>query len=108
MEKQLIILLCGCVLVAVIEAIVILKSKENGLFKSIIVIPLTADTENVEQLLRETIYNVFETSSIVYVVVCDYGASDELLSVCEKMMGNYRNFYISNPENVEKIIAKLL
>lgn len=108
MEKQLVILLIGCILIAVFESLVILKTQRKFAGEAVIIIPLTAETRNAEYIMRETICNIIDSNLSAAVIFSDFGADEETLMVCKKMMGNYRKFYLVKSENVQKIIANLV
>jgi hypothetical protein len=107
MVKELLLILAGCILFAVFEAVIILRRKECVCQNSVVFVPVTKNTDNLEYIIRELLYKIMQSCICVTIIICDYGADRETLEICKRMIRENSNFYLVKPEDVEKVIAKL-
>lgn len=72
--------------------------------KITVLIPITADTADVELIIRSCVYKLAEQSSGIEVIFCNFGADKETLLILERLMQKSCKYSIvSSEEYVEKV-----
>ncbi|MGN0667398.1 MAG: hypothetical protein ACI4KF_12850 [Huintestinicola sp.] len=91
----------------IIDGISEMKRAEKCRPKTVIVVPVSAETSDAELLLREAQKAAGEISGGCRVVICDMGADDDTLEVCRKFAEESGVFELKTGGSSEDVILEI-
>lgn len=83
------------------------RAYERSFRRQIILIPVTENMHDIEDILRETLHMVENSYISCRVVLCDMGADDETMSICRRFSEDNEIFEICSGECAEKLLEFL-
>ncbi len=107
LEIRLLSLLIICVATLVIGGIIAVRSYKNC-GKCCIVIPVTADSENIELVLRETALKFVRAYPETEVLLINFSADPEKILICERLLGNSCKYSVINSEKTSENICNIM
>ncbi|MBP1561673.1 MAG: hypothetical protein J6C96_10615 [Oscillospiraceae bacterium] len=105
LEIRLLLIFFACAALILINGAIGVKLAKTASFGKItVLIPITADTADVELIIRSCVYKLAEQSSGIEVIFCNFGADKETLLILERLMQKSCKYSIvSSEEYVEKV-----
>lgn len=96
LEIKLTVLFLVCLTAALIFLLIIIKDDyiDSSDRKSYFILPIAANTDNIEIIIRNVVFKAFEYYDDPYVVFVDYGASDDVKEIINVLMRNFENYTV--------------
>lgn len=109
LEIKLIAVFAVCTAFLLIYGIISVKSvcKSGNKFKICIVMPVGADTADIEFLVRSCIYRAAEEYPEAAAVLYDMGAKDETIRIFERLMQYKCRYYVVNSHDSKENVCKI-
>lgn len=110
LEIKLLAIFVLCILFLAIGCVIAVKSagKAAESPKIVIMLPVNANTQDVEFIVRNYIYKAAEQYPETAVILCNYGAGEETVRIFEKLMKNFCKYYVADGENSEENVCKII
>lgn len=101
-DIKLAILLILCIIAAVIFLLPVILGKDDVQSeKKYIVIPIDADTENIELITREIVLKAIEYYDNAGIILLDMGATEEQLIIFDKIVGDAAEYKIISAKKTQ-------
>lgn len=110
LEIKLLTIFVLCILFLAAVGVIAVKSAEKsaGSPKIIIMLPVNANTQDVEFVVRNYIYKTAEQYPETAVILCNYGAEEETVRIFEKLMDGVGKYYVTDVQNSEENVCKII
>lgn len=109
-ELQLLAIFVLCTAVLVIFGITAVKRAEKnaGEPRIFIMLPVSKNFQDVEFIVRTCIYKAAEQYPEAVVILCNYGAEEEIICIFEKLMEKICKYYVADGENSAENVCKII
>ncbi|MCC8042079.1 MAG: hypothetical protein LIO69_00895 [Oscillospiraceae bacterium] len=110
MDIAIIVMLAVMTLCAAAEAwknYMILSRICRNTYSSVIICPISADTQNVEELLRDT-YSALSGSLCSRALIVDMGADEETVEICRRFINDYGFFSFTQQDRAKEFVNAYL
>ncbi len=108
LEIYLIILFVVSFLVILVNWIIVANSCCTGKSACILILPVTNETEDIELIVRKTVYKVAESYPEITVALINYNADNEKILIFKKLMENFCKYTIINSEKSSENICNII
>lgn len=110
LEIKLIVIFSVCTAFLLIYGIISVKSvcKAENKFKICIMLPVGADTADIEFLVRSCVYRAAEEYPEAVAVLYDMGAREETIRIFERLMQHKCRYYVVNSQDSKENVCKII